>query len=425
MTSQSASRKRKRGAGDVDKITFQISSRSESQIGPVLASFPAVQPPQGTSFKCWRRDKNGKTDEPFASQDTLIAGETDAVEFFTSSEAKEASVGCSYYVGVYDKRTNITTIRPAPLHILSRQVKALKNLAPLETTTEERVQLRNKLGETFGTKKAKAAIRALERNRVDVDAMKGVASHLQDTIMENTGSLPTLEQAKASADSSRLIPPYNADAQRPDDVYILSDIIPDAEFNVLSIAAFKSAESNQQRAALLPFSRSNWVNQHMALLFSAPKLRKTDMKVLLYISAMMAFKMASRSVNDKEALQKRLSGVPQTVIDGLLSRFTETTRNTNSVQVTTQTETMLLTYMFALCLRIDDFATDAELIAHDLSMPTLTVNTLFKTLGCKIEKLDQKDLKRLGLPDSAGANKRAVLRVPVQFPQPRAKRARR
>lgn len=53
-------------------------------------------------------------------------------------------------------------------------------------------------------------------------------------------------------------------------------------------------------------------------------------KVLLYISAMMAFKMASRSVNDKEALQKRLSGVPQTVIDGLLSRFTETTRNTNS-----------------------------------------------------------------------------------------------
>lgn len=98
----------------------------------------------------------------------------------------------SYYVGVYDKRTNLTTIRPAPLHILSRQVKALKNLAPLETTTEERVQLRNKLGETFGTKKAKAAIRALERNRVDVDAMKGVASHLQDTIMENTGSLPTL-----------------------------------------------------------------------------------------------------------------------------------------------------------------------------------------------------------------------------------------
>lgn len=62
----------------------------------------------------------------------------------------------------------------------------------MEVTTDDRAQLRNKLGETFGTKKAKAAIRAQERNRVDIDAMKGVTAHLQETIMENTGNLPTL-----------------------------------------------------------------------------------------------------------------------------------------------------------------------------------------------------------------------------------------
>jgi len=308
---------------------------------------------------------------------------------------------------------------------LARQVKTLKNLRPVEVTTDERAQLRNKLGETFGTKKAKAAIRAQERNRVDVDAMKRVAGHLQETIMDNTSSLPTLEEAKASADSSRLIPPHNADAQRPDDVYSLSDIIPDAEFNALSISAYKSAQSNQDRIALLPYARSDWINQHMNLLFSGPKLRKTDMKILLYISAMFAFKMASRSVNDKETLQKRLNSVPSIVVDGLLTRFTESTRDTNSIQMTTQTETMLLTYMLALCLRVDDYATDVELIARDLSMSPTRVTTLFKSLGCKVEKLDQKELKRLGLPDSAGASKRAILKVPVQFPQARAKRGRR
>lgn len=31
-------------------------------------------------------------------------------------------------------------------------------------------------------------------------------------------------------------------------------------------------------------------------------------------------------------------------------------------------ETMLLTHMFALCLRIDDYATDTTLVAKDLSM---------------------------------------------------------
>ena len=37
--------------------------------------------------------------------------------------------------------------------------------------------------------------------------------------------------------------------------------------------------------------------------------------------------------------------------------------------MTPQTETMLLTHMFALCLRVDDYATDTESIAHDLGMP--------------------------------------------------------
>ena len=102
---------------------------------------------------------------------------------------------------------------------------------------------------------------------------------------------------------------------------------------------------------------------------------------------MFAFKNASRVVNDKAALQERLKDVPSLVVDGLLSRFTETSRDNNqcvqscfrfqdhadtvaisSTKMTPQTETMLLAYMFALCLRVDDYATDTTLIAKDLSM---------------------------------------------------------
>ncbi len=53
------------------------------------------------------------------------------------------------------------------------------------------MKLRATLGESFGTKKAKAANRAQERNRVDIDAMKGVTDHLRDRIQENTTSLPS------------------------------------------------------------------------------------------------------------------------------------------------------------------------------------------------------------------------------------------
>jgi DNA-directed RNA polymerase I subunit RPA49 len=44
------------------------------------------------------------------------------------------------------------------------------------------------------------------------------------------------------------------------------------------------------------------------------------------------------------------------------------------------------------------------------------------SLGCTIGKLSPQDLKRLGLPDSAGQEKRAILKTPLTFPKPRLKR---
>jgi len=49
--------------------------------------------------------------------------------------------------------------------------------------------------------------------------------------------------------------------------------------------------------------------------------------------------------------------------------------------VTQEMETNLLTHMFALCLRADEWATDTTVLAGDLSMPVAKVNQLFKSLG--------------------------------------------
>ncbi|KAI8990415.1 RNA polymerase I associated factor A49-like protein [Trametes punicea] len=419
----SNSKKRKRDAEDAGKATLTLSTQPAHQVGPVLASFPSLDPPKSLAFKCYVQ-KGADKNAPFEAQPTLIAGEAKTVEFFTA-DGPLSSSGCSYMIGVHDRRTNTTTLRPVPLHILTRQVKALKNLRPIEVSTEERMQQRNNLGETFGTKKAQAAIRARERNRVDIDAMKNVAGHLQDTIMQNTESLPTAEEAREAADSSRLIPPYNADAQSPKDVYALHDIIPEAEFNALPISVFKSAKSDHDRIKLLPFNRSDWLKLQIKLIYSAPKPNKGELKVVYYISTMMAFYKNSRVVGDKDALQQRLSSTPPIVVDGLISRFTEKERSTNRPKMTPQTETMLLTYMFALCLRQEDYAADVETIAHDLSMPPTKASNLFKSLGCTIKKLSPPELKERGLPDSAAETKRAVLKVPLEFPKNRVKRARR
>ena len=98
--------------------------------------------------------------------------------------------------------------------------------------------------------------------------------------------------------------------------------------------------------------------------------------------------------------------------------------------------------MFALCLRVDEWATDTAILAGDLSMPVAKVNQLFKSLGtyvsqlstfaevtpyhlfsgCKIEKLTKKELDRRRLPESEANTKRAHLTVPLEFPKARIKR---
>lgn len=70
----------------------------------------------------------------------------------------------------------------------------MKKLKPVtnDRTAEnlKNYQLRNELGEAFGSKKAIKAIRAAERNQVDVSALKGVTTHIQHDIEMGTSALP-------------------------------------------------------------------------------------------------------------------------------------------------------------------------------------------------------------------------------------------
>jgi DNA-directed RNA polymerase I subunit RPA49 len=84
------------------------------------------------------------------------------------------------------------------------------------------------------------------------------------------------DEAKETADSHRLIPPFNPYAEVPGDVYPLHNIIPEAEWKALSVSAFTSAASNRDRIALLPYSKSTWLNQHLSVLFAASVMNKRN-----------------------------------------------------------------------------------------------------------------------------------------------------
>lgn len=99
-----------------------------------------------------------------------------------------------YLVGVYDKSAKKVKLYQAPTHLMSRTVKALKNRTKATPSLSEKAlyrQQRTDLGQAFGSKKALAAIRATERNEIDVSAMQGVTSHVQHDIDAGTVALPS------------------------------------------------------------------------------------------------------------------------------------------------------------------------------------------------------------------------------------------
>lgn len=108
-------------------------------------------------------------------------------------------------------------------------------------------------------------------------------------------------------------------------------------------------------------------------------------------------------VPDREVLLGKMSPAPETIVDGLLDRFTEKARasttyvlsfnlpcicshrsneRTNSRQATSSTQTNLLSHMLALCLKVDNFASETTLIGADLQMAAGTcVLRLFSIFG--------------------------------------------
>jgi len=75
--------------------------------------------------------------------------------------------------------------------------------------------------------------------------------------------LASLDEAKEAADSNRLIPPFDASATDPADVYPLHSIIPEKEWKALSTSPFEQAGSDNDRKALLFFRWSGWLNSHV------------------------------------------------------------------------------------------------------------------------------------------------------------------
>lgn len=298
----------------------------------------------------------------------------------------------------------------------------------LTKTQQNRLQ-RNALGEAFGTKKAKKAIDDLERNQIDAEKLESYTDSIVDNIKALTSSLPTADDVAKQQSEDRPIPPCKEDAATADEIYPLFGLLGASEYKAIRIPASILREKNvEKRVQHFPVKTSSYINTRVGRIANEEQLPK--LKLLYYAALLIGF-YENRRVSNKRMLISKLNHPPEILVDGLIERFGESKAGRvgkeieHSFTVTPKNEDKLLCYLFATCLRIDEYTVEIPVLASELSIRPMKVQELFKALGCKIKLCTAGQKEALGLSSAEAANyKMAALSLPFKLPEiARRKRA--
>lgn len=429
------SKKRKRQSNGVETPSKKVAIGSGANIkvsyteenGVVLLSTPGVNAPR-LPFKAYAKATSTKhTKDPVQpkTHDLLLqSSRHPRLDYIAVPDTLDQHT--SHYVAVFDPATNELDVTPA--HHLSLRSTLRSEVLEVEQDRLTLAQQREELGREFGTKKAKKAILSKTENAITQDTKgKGKVTDVQSAILEAVGDTTAgaaSKDAQQDADTqlaAKPIPRPNLNAETVEDVYSFDTLIPPSEARMVQIKEWQDkarADEEIQFKHRFPAGRV----QAIAKSDDAIKL-----KALRYLTLLLEFhdvlgsNRGGKKVPKKDILTKRLAGWPQNLVDAVRRRFT----NDSGSELGKWQLDNLYTHMCALSLYIDGWTTDTSNLKDDLKMETKQISQYFNELGCKVSAPTEAEKNARGLGKAQAAVTRiARLKLPLEFPKPRAARRR-
>ncbi|RLV93625.1 DNA-directed RNA polymerase I subunit RPA49 [Spathaspora sp. JA1] len=391
---------------------IRVVSLTEEPVVTVGSFFNGLSVPSSTEFDLYKHKKHNNF---------VLHGESDTLDYNGESLADDQN---DYVVGVYDPVHKSVELFKSPY--LATKVTAKRNRVykgpKVRQAGVRNITQRNALGEAFGTKKAKAAISNLEKNRIDAEKLQGMEMDIVDSVKESTQDLPTKEKMAQEVVNDRPTPLVDVDAKNVEDVYPLYNIIPEKEWAYLRVSSILTETEESKQLESLPYGKSEYVKKHLPALVKQENIEKIQ---LLYYASLLFGVFQNRRVKDKQTLMTRLQDKPSEVlIDGILERFTISRASQfgkskdRSFTIDPNHEDKLLCYLLALILHINNFVVELPPLANELNMKPTRLVGLFKALGATIKSATVGEAEAFGIPKSAaGTYKIATLRVPFKLPE--------
>lgn len=383
-----------------------------------------------------------------------------------------------YLVGVYDPQDQTVSLHAAPVLTLSKMMHADASRAE-DSSAGNYSRARRDLGEAFGNRKQKLAMRNADRMKVDTAGIdEKILSSITDSVAQSQQSHKAADaSSSASPYASRPMPTPHLDAETPDQVYPMAELLPQDVSSSINISALLHANDSTHIKRLLPgpTSRSDYLAERIwsrvlatkrthaenggssGILKTSSTHQRQQIKVLSFIALLwsiraLAAQSRGKALHDRKTLREKLrlvqrapkdeedndqpampavgEGEADFLLDHIFSRFTTSERSMSSskarVSLTPFLETKMLTTILALCLHIDGFQLPGlDVLAAEMSIPAVKLKELTKSIGCttryRSADADTQVLDKQQAKASRGQAKVMVLKCPVVLPEGGAK----
>ncbi|PUU83314.1 RNA polymerase I associated factor, A49-like protein [Tuber borchii] len=409
---------------------YTITIAPTNDFPPILASSHGISIPPTTQFTPYIHTINPPSKKSRKAEEFLLYGETPSIGY-EGREMPEDAEYRRHYVGIFNPKTNGIELHAAPKLHFGRMIKAhikRDRLVDGKGVVMSNVDSRTALGKEFGTKKSQKRLRELELNKIDVSDMgKNITTSIVSQVEANTKDMPTAVELGNQIRANKPIPKVNHDANHPDEVYNLEDIISSDEYNVIWVREWERGEELK--------SKSSFVQARIRKLAEDKSKKHTRLlKILRYISLMIDFYLFQQRGRGRlpamDRVKKALS-VDHAIAEGFFRRYTE--KNVSSEEgsdkdiyaVSPALANKILYHMAVLCLMVDHYDVDIFQLKNDLGVQPKELTLAFKEVGCSIRELTKPQYTAMKMTKAeAMQHKRAVLKIPLEFPKPPSRRAK-
>lgn len=408
--------------------TVKVSSIQKAKgCPPVIATSPGLIVPNSVKFQAYTKQQpTGSRKSKAADSGLLLHSSSHGKLDYTAKEdgpgGRESHL--KHYIGVFDPQTGQLSVVEAKKMAVRGVVRTQE--APEEDPAERQasktmLELRNNLGEAFGTKKAKKALAAITENaiapeRTTTDAagnpqkLNLSSQALMESINDVTMGMASKEDLQAAADAAKPVPPGNFNAEEIQDVYTIEELIGGEILNAIPIKDWQEQIKKQQNKA----TPSQFTSTRLVPVGEGPN-PVHRLKALRYLEFIVKFVKAARPgkergtkrVPPRDKLREILQPAPEPVIENIRRKF-----STNGEMRKFHTD-LVYTYSCALAAILSNYTFDTAAIRYDLSLDEKQFAQYFKEIGGKVKVAKEK-----------GSNRRqvAVLALPLEFPKVRYQR---